>query len=117
MARKGTTGRKRRGLQASSSAARRIGGIGESGSGFMSTRNSDPVSGDRVRAHLWNFDGRHNDVAAGIFPPDVDDPNRIVVGSLYIESVDSAFGTYERQSVVEDDGHVVWVEEDTVELC
>lgn len=97
--------------------SQRIGGVGESGSGFVVTRKGNPVTGDRVRAHLWNVDGRHNDVAAGVFPPDVDDPTRIVVGSLHVESVDSVFGAYERQSVIEDDGRVVWVENDTIQRC
>lgn len=98
-------------------ASQWIGGVGESGSGFVVTRKGNLVAGDRVRAHLWNFDGRRNDASAGVFPPDVDDPDRIVVGSLHVESVDSVFGAYERQSVIEDDGRVVWVENDTVQRC
>lgn len=71
--------------------------------------------GARVRARLWNFDGRHNDVSGGVYPPDVADPLRTVVGELRIEEVDSAFGPYTRLSVVEETGHITWIEEDTVE--
>ncbi|WP_448221194.1 hypothetical protein [Gordonia iterans] len=73
------------------------------------------IDGARVRAHLWNFDGRHTDVAGGVYPPDVADPLRVVVGELRIEEVDSVFGAYTRFSVIEDTGHINWVEEDTVE--
>lgn len=78
-------------------------------------RTGDASNGDRVRAQLWNFDGRHDDVDAGVFPPDVDDPTVVVVGRLVMETVDSAFGSYERYSVVEDDGSIQWVEQDTIE--
>lgn len=115
MARKRAVGRDHRAAEAPGNPQLRIGGIGESDSGFVVTRRGNPINGDRVRAHLWNFDGRHNDPDAATFPPDVDDPQRIVVGSLQIETVDSTFGTYERKSVIEDDGHVVWVEDDTIE--
>lgn len=85
------------------------------GDDIQTTRTSPVVTGDRVRAHLWNFDGRHNDVDAGVFPPDVDDPDRIVVGVLHVETVQSAFDAYERWTVIEDDGRFVWVESETVE--
>ena len=72
-------------------------------------------NGDRVRARLWNFDGRHNSEDAGVYPPDVDDPTVWVVGRLVLETVDSAFGKYERATVIGDDGTIRWVEEDTIE--
>ena len=78
-------------------------------------RTGTASNGDRIRAQLWNFDGRHNDVDAGVFPPDVDDPSRVVVGRLVMETVQSIFGTYERCSVVEDDGSIEWIERGTIE--
>lgn len=72
-------------------------------------------NGDRVSANLWNFDGRHNDIVRGVFPPDVDDPNRTVVGILTMETVESPFGTYDRCLVIEDDGLTSFVEPETIE--
>lgn len=72
-------------------------------------------NGDRVSAHLWNFDGRHDDIEAGVFPPDVDDSNRTVVGILTMETVDSPFGSYDRCLVIEDDGLISFVEPETIE--
>ncbi|QZE10794.1 HNH endonuclease [Gordonia phage ChisanaKitsune] len=77
--------------------------------------DESPSNGDRVSANLWNFDGRHNDIEAGVFPPDVDDPTRTVVGRLVMEVVDSPFGSYERSLVVEDDGLISFVEPETVQ--
>ncbi len=75
---------------------------------------AQPAPGDRVRAHLWNFDGRHNDIEAGVSPPDVDDPRREVIGELICETVDSAFGVYERHIVIEDNGRITYVEPSTI---
>lgn len=78
------------------------------------TKNAGaPTNGDRVRAHLFNYDGRYN--TGEVFAPDVDDPNAIVVGRLIIEIVESAFGEYTRHVVIEDDGRYVFVEEDSIE--
>ncbi|AZS07881.1 hypothetical protein SEA_KABOCHA_28 [Gordonia phage Kabocha] len=77
--------------------------------------DESPSNGDRVSANLWNFDGRHNDIEAGVFPPDVEDPNRTVVGRLVMEVVESPFGSYERSLVVEDDGLISFVEPETVQ--
>lgn len=76
---------------------------------------NEPVSGDRVEANLFNFDGRHND-GDNIWPPDVDDPTAQVVGTLLVESVKSAFGDYERMTVIADDGAVSFVEPATVRV-
>ena len=62
-----------------------------------------PQNGDRARARLWNFDGRHNDLAAGIYPPDVVQPHELQVGTLIIQNADSAWGSYERHLIRRDD--------------
>lgn len=68
--------------------------------------------GDRVSAQLFNFDGRHNN-GDNIWPPDVLDVTKQVVGTLVIEDVDSAFGEYERMAVIGDDGDRNFIEPDT----
>ena len=72
-------------------------------------------SNGRVRARLWNFDGRHND-SPGVVPLGVDDRDRVVEGELFIEDVNTPF--VEVQFLVaEDDGQLTLVEEDTIERC
>lgn len=73
-----------------------------------------PPNGTLVSANLWNFDGRHNDHAAGVYPPDVSNPNEVLIGVLVKETVNSAFGTYERYRIVGDDGRFNWAEESTI---
>ena len=75
-----------------------------------------PSTGDRVTANLWNFDGRYDDVEAGIYAPDVEDAGQSVVGTLYVEEVDSAFGKYTRHVVVGDQGEIRHVEPETIQL-
>ena len=75
-----------------------------------------PSTGDRVTAHLWNYDGRHNDVEAGVYPPDVEDAEKTIVGTLYVEEVDSLFGKYTRHVIVGDNGEVRHIEEESIEL-
>ena len=55
-----------------------------------------PRTNDRVQAHLFNYDGRREN----IFPPDVENPNKLHVGTLLVEEVDSAWGTYTRHAVI-----------------
>lgn len=68
-------------------------------------------SGDRVRAQLFNFDGRR---LPQTYPPDVDDPHEIQVGTLVVEEVDSAWGSYNRYAIVRDDGALREIEPDTI---
>jgi len=79
----------------------------------MKSTNQDdvaPRTNDRVQAHLFNYDGRREN----IFPPDVDNPNELQVGTLLVEEVDSAWGTYTRHAVICDDGGWQAVEPDTI---
>jgi hypothetical protein len=70
-----------------------------------------PRTGDRVRANLFNFDGRR---LPNTFPPDVDDPLEIQVGRLIVEEVGSAWGSYTRHAIVRDDGAIREIEPDTI---
>jgi len=67
---------------------------------------------DRMQAHLFNYDGRRDNM----YPPDVDNPEELLIGSLYIEGVDSAWGDYTRHAVILDDGAFREVEPDTIVL-
>jgi len=71
-----------------------------------------PRTHDRVQAHLFNYDGRREHM----YPPDVDDPEELLIGTLYIEGVDSAWGGYTRHAVILDDGAFREVEPDTIVL-
>jgi len=71
-----------------------------------------PRTHDRVQAHLFNYDGRREHM----YPPDVDDPEKLLIGTLYIEGVDSAWGGYTRHAVILDDGAFREVEPDTIVL-
>lgn len=51
-----------------------------------------------------------------MYPPDVDDPEELLIGTLYIEGVDSAWGVYARHAVILDDGAFREVEPDTIVL-
>jgi len=79
-----------------------------------STGQSDttPRTHDRVQAHLFNYDGRREHM----YPPDVDDPEELLIGTLYIEGVCSAWGGYTRHAVILDDGAFREVEPDTIVL-
>ena len=77
----------------------------------------DPVKwedGSRVSANLYNFDGRHNDPVAGIFPPDVDDPAEVLVGELQVVYRNSAWGPYTTMMIQLDDGTTRYIEPDTI---
>jgi len=79
----------------------------------MKSTNQDdvaPRTNDRVQAHLFNYDGRREN----IFPPDVDNPNELQVGTLLVEEVDSAWGTYTRHAVIVDNRGWQAVEPDTI---
>lgn len=86
---------------------------------FLVTDSTETTSvgtnGDRVQANLFNFDGRHNDAECNVFPPDVDNVDRKVVGRLVVREVESDFGTYTQHFVIGDDGRIVFVEENTIE--
>lgn len=69
-----------------------------------------PQDGDRVRARLWNFDGRDNDLPGGIYPPDLDRPRELQVGTLVIEIAASAWGSYQRHLMRRDDGTIRFIE-------
>jgi len=71
-----------------------------------------PRTHDRVQAHLFNHDGRREHM----YPPDVDNPEELLIGTLYIEGVDSAWGGYTRHAVILDDGAFREVEPDTIVL-
>lgn len=73
-----------------------------------------PRTHDRVQAHLFNYDGRRDNM----YPPDpdVDNPEELLIGTLYIEGVDSAWGGYTRHAVILDDGAFREVEPDTIVL-
>jgi len=71
-----------------------------------------PRTHDRVQAHLFNYDGRREHM----YPPDVDDPEELLIGTLYIEGVGSVWGGYTRYAVILDDGAFREVEPDTIVL-
>ena len=71
-----------------------------------------PRTHDRVQAHLFNFDGRR----VNMYPPDVDDSEELLIGTLYIEGVDSAWGGYTRHAVILDGGAFREVEPDSIVL-
>lgn len=77
---------------------------------------NEPQQGDRVTAHLWNFDGRWNDIEAGVFPPDVDDPGEIIVGTLLITTRPNLWGTRTDWYVTQENGLTQLVEPETVQV-
>lgn len=75
---------------------------------LSATAISNPQTGDRVQAELWNFDG--NRPYAEVPPPGK------VVGELFIEQVESAFGNFEQYVVITDRGEIRIVEPASVLL-
>lgn len=69
-----------------------------------------PHTGEYIAAHLFNFDGRRRHM----YPPDVDDPHELQIGTLIIEDVGSAWGGYTRYAVRRDDGCLREIEPDTI---
>ncbi len=78
----------------------------------VAQNDTAPRTHDRVQAHLFNYDGRREHM----YPPDVDDPEELLIGTLYIEGVGSAWGGYTRHAVILDDGAFREVEPDTIVL-
>ena len=69
-----------------------------------------PQTGDRVQAHLLNFDGRQRHMSI----PDVREPRALQVGELIVEGVGSAWGSYTRCLIIRDDGAIRILEPATI---
>ena len=77
---------------------------------FQRIEGPQPQHGHHVRAHLFNYDGRRSHVAV----PDVPAPGELVVGTLIVDDVDSAWGQYTRFAVIDTDGATREVEPDSI---
>lgn len=71
-------------------------------------------TGDRVVAKHFNFDGRHTDPEAGIWPPDEDNPDEDLEGFLIVQPKSTAWGDRTDYLIKLDDGAVRYIEEDTI---